>query len=78
MNPYKNVAFFKIALRFSIIFLIVIIFIKIVLASMNVGFSGMLEKYFSSSTWMSFVRQQLIMSVIYGVFMAGYYKFIKK
>ncbi len=44
----------------------------------NGGIDGMVEAYFSKDTWQQFAKLQLAISAIYGVFMAGYYKFIKK
>jgi hypothetical protein len=79
MNTYKNQSFLKLTFRFGFIFLIVITIIKIVFSIFtNGGISGMLNEYFSASTWQLFVKMQLLMSALYGVFMAGYYKFIKK
>ncbi|WP_456424299.1 hypothetical protein [Lutibacter sp.] len=79
MNQYKSQSFFKLFLRFSLIFLIVITLLKIVMGIFSYGsFSGMMDQYFSKDTWQLFVKMQLVLSVIYGAFMAGYYKFIKK
>jgi len=79
MNQYKNEAFLKLALRFGFIFLLVISIIKIIFSIFNNGgIDGMVAEFFSADTWLLFVKMQLMMSVIYGLFMAGYYKFIKK
>lgn len=79
MNTYKKQAFFKLALRFGFIFFIVITLIKIVFSTVkNGGIPGMADQYFSADTWLQFVKIQLIMSTVYGLFMAVYYKFIKK
>jgi len=79
MNQYKNEPFLKLALRFALIFLIVISIIKIVFSIFNHGgIDGMVAEFFSADTWLLFVKMQLMMSAIYGLFMAGYYKFIKK
>lgn len=79
MNAYKNKSFFKLTLRFGFIFLVVITLIKIIFAMVrNGGIPGMVDAYFSKDTWQQFVKMQLVISAIYGVFMAGYYKFIKK
>ena len=79
MNTYKNHSFLKLTIRFGFIFLIVITFIKIVISIFsNGGIDGMLNEFFSPSTWQLFVKMQLLMAALYGVFMAGYYKFIKK
>jgi hypothetical protein len=40
--------------------------------------SGMIAENFGKDTWQQFVKIQLAMSALYGLFMAGYYKFIKK
>ena len=79
MNVYKNVSFVKLLVRFGLIFLIIITIIKIgVSIFQNGSFSGMQQEYFSTENFGSFVKIQLIMSLVYGAFMAGYYKFIKK
>ncbi len=79
MNTYKNHSFLKLTIRFGFIFLIVITFIKIVISIFsNGGIDGMLSEFFSPTTWQLFVKMQLLMAALYGVFMAGYYKFIKK
>jgi len=79
MNQYKNQSFLKLTLRFSLIFLVVVSLIKIIMAIFQTGsFSGMTAQYFSEETWQQFVKVQVVMSVIYGAFMAGYYKFIRK
>ena len=38
----------------------------------------MFEHIFSEGKWQYFLKRILVMSALYGVFMAGYYKFIKK
>ena len=79
MDPYKNQSFLKLALRFGLVFLVVVSIIKIVMAIFNTGsVAGMVNEYFSPDTWQKFVVIQVVMSAIYGLFMAGYYKFIKK
>lgn len=79
MNPYKNRPFFKLVFRFGMMFLIVITLIKLIVSLFNDGgFDGMIARYFSADTWLQFVKIQLAISAVYGLFMAGYYKFIKK
>ncbi len=79
MNPYKKYSFLKLVIRFGIIFLVVITLLKIIVAIFqNEGISGMIEQYFSKDTWQQFAKMQLGLSLLYGAFMAGYYKFIKK
>lgn len=79
MNPYKNQSFLKLTIRFSAVFLVVVTILKILISIFkNGGISGMLAEFFSAETWLPFVTVQLVMSLIYGLIMAGYYKFIKK
>jgi len=79
MNQYKSQSFLKLTLRFGLIFLVVVSLIKIVMAIFQTGsISGMIGQYFSEETWQPFVKIQVVISAIYGLFMAGYYKFIKK
>ncbi|MFK5958025.1 MAG: hypothetical protein QM495_04035 [Lutibacter sp.] len=79
MNQYKNQPFLKLVIRFGFIFLIVITLLKIIMSIYSNGsISGMINEFFSEETWLLFVKIQLVMSAFYGVFMAGYYKFIKK
>lgn len=79
MNKYKDKSFFELALRFGAMFLVLVSIIKIVMGIFNTGsIDGMIELYFGVDTFMPFAITQLVMSAIYGLFMAGYYKFIKK
>jgi len=79
MNKYKNQPFFKLALRFTIIFLVLVSIMEIIFSIIKHGsFSGMVTQYFSPETWFYFVKRILVMSGFYGLFMAGYYKYIKK
>lgn len=79
MNSYKNKSFLKLAIRFGFLFLVVVTILKILISTVkNGGVSGMVNEYFGENTWQQFVKIQLVISAIYGVFMAGYYKFIKK
>ena len=79
MSAYKSQPFFKLVLRFGLIFLAVITVLKITISIFKTGgITGMVDQYFSEDRWMQFVKIQLAISAIYGLFMAGYYKFIKK
>ena len=79
MISYKSQPFFKLVLRFGLIFLVVITVLKIVFGIFKAGgISGMIDQYFLEDRWLQFVKIQLIISAVYGLFMAGYYKFIKK
>lgn len=79
MNQYKNQSFIKLTLRFGAIFLVIVSIIKIVMSIFKTGsISGMVAEYFAPDTFQQFITIQLVMALMYGVFMAGYYKFIKK
>ena len=79
MNQYKNQSFIKLTLRFGAIFLVIVSIIKIVMSIFKTGsISGMVAEYFSPDTIQQFITIQLVMAFMYGLFMAGYYKFIKK
>ncbi|HEY9170323.1 MAG TPA: hypothetical protein VIN72_12595 [Lutibacter sp.] len=79
MNPYKNQSFLKLTVRFASIFFVVVTILKILISIFkNGGITGMISEYFSAETWLPFLTIQLVMSIVYGLLMAGYYKFIKK
>ena len=79
MNQYKNQSFIKLTIRFALTFLVIVSVIKIVMSIFKTGsISGMIAEYFSPDTIQQFITIQLVMSLIYGVFMAGYYKYLKK
>ena len=79
MNPYKNQSFLKLTVRFASIFFVIVTILKILISIFkNSGISGMVTEYFSAETWLPFLTIQLVMALIYGLIMAGYYKFIKK
>ena len=79
MNPYKNQSFLKLIIRFAAVFFVVVTILKIMISMFKNGsVSGMAAEFFSAETWMPFLTIQLVMSLIYGLIMAGYYKFIKK
>jgi hypothetical protein len=79
MNSYKKVPFFKLVLQFGVGFLIIIFCIEIIISVIkNASFTVMLNQYFYNGNWIFFFERLIIMSVFYGLFMAGYYKFIKK
>lgn len=79
MDTYKNQSFLKLTIRFALVFLVIVTIIKIIISIFkNGGISGMVAQYFSGEAWQIFITTQLVMSLIYGLIMAGYYKFIKK
>jgi len=79
MNKYKALPFFRLALRFALIFMLLVSVFEIGFSVLkNLSFSMMFEHIFSEGKWQYFLKRILVMSALYGVFMAGYYKFIKK
>jgi len=79
MNRYKSSSFAKLTFRFFLVFLIVFTIFKMAMSIFKLGgIDPMVTQYFSKDTWWPFLKMQLALSGIYGVFMAGYYKFIKK
>jgi len=79
MNQYKNYSFLKLTIRFGLVFLVIVSVFKIILSIFNHGgIEGMVDEYFSANGFEKFAKMQVIMSALYGVLMAGYYKFIKK
>lgn len=79
MNPYKDQSFLNLTIRFASIFFVIVTILKILISIFkNGGISGMIAEFFSAETWLPFLTIQLVMSLIYGLIMAGYYKFIKK
>jgi len=79
MNRYKTSSFVKLFIRFFLVFLVVFTAAKMLIAIVKSGgVSPMMDQYFSADTWKQFLKMQLVLSGIYGLFMAGYYKFIKK
>jgi hypothetical protein len=79
MNSYKNVSFIKLFFRFGIVFFILIFCIETVFSIVkNASFSIMLSKHFYNSQWQNYIGKFLLFSVLYGLFMAGYYKIFKK
>jgi hypothetical protein len=79
MNPYKNQSFLKLTVRFTSIFFVIVTILKMIISIFkNGGITGMITEYFSAETWLPFLTIQLVMSLVYGLLMSGYYKFIKK
>jgi uncharacterized BrkB/YihY/UPF0761 family membrane protein len=79
MNKYKNKSFFKIVVQFGFIFLVAVSIIKIVMSIFSTGsIAGMVDEHFAENKWQLFVKIQIVISLAYGLIMAGYYKFIKK
>ena len=79
MNQYKNATFLDLTLRCGAGFLVLFSIVKIGLKIFRAGgFNEMIAAYFGPDNWYIFVSQILLGSLFYGLFMAGYYKFIKK
>jgi hypothetical protein len=79
MTTYKNYPFLKLAWRFAWIFFVLVFVIEILFSIVkNASFSLMAESYFLDGNWIFFLKRMIFMAGFYGLFMAGYYKFIKK
>ena len=79
MNQYKNTSFLKLTIRFVIVFFVLVTIIRLFMGFFKFdGIEGLKEAYFNDGKWQMFLRTQVMMSVLYGALMAGYYKFIKK
>lgn len=79
MSSYKEQPFFKIALRFAIVLFVFVAFIEVFFGLIkNGGYTGMVNQLFAEGRWQYFLKRLGAMAAFYGVFMAGYYKFIKK
>jgi len=78
MSDISKQSFLTLFFRFFSIFLIVVTIIKIIFAVVSDGYDSMMIEFFSADNWMQFAKVQLVMSTVYGLFMTGYYKFIKK
>ncbi|MBP8792157.1 MAG: hypothetical protein KBE41_03970 [Lutibacter sp.] len=79
MSDYKSQPFFKIAIRFAVGMLVIVAVLEIGFSIIkNWGFTGMVQQLFADGKWQYFVKRLSAMAAFYGLFMAGYYKFIKK
>lgn len=79
MNQYKTTSFIKLALRFFVVFFVLVGIMRVFMGVFKFdGFDGMTTEFFSNGNWKMFLKLQVGLSLVYGVFMAGYYKFIKK
>ncbi len=79
MNHYKNASFVTLLIRFTIVFFIVVFLIKTVMGFFQFeGIEGLKNAYFIEGKWQLFIKRIGVMSLIYGVLMTIYYKFIKK
>lgn len=78
-NPYKDVPFIKVAARLAVSFFLIIILFRLGYGFFKFeGVDGLKNAYFSDGKWIEFLNYQAVMSLIYGLLLAGYYKFIKK
>lgn len=72
-------SFLKLTLRFAFVFFIFFTIIKVVIKIFSTGsFNQMVQAYFSEGNWLPFFTKIVVASILYGVFMAGYYKIFKK
>ncbi len=76
---YKQESFLRLFVRFFLVFIVLFTIFKLVIGIFQTGsVSGMIESNFSEENIEKFFKVQLSLSIFYGLFMAGYYKFIKK
>ena len=76
---YKQESFIRLFIRFFLVFIILFTIFKLVIGIFQTGsVDGMLEANFGEAHIKKFFTVQLSLSIFYGLFMAGYYKFIKK
>jgi hypothetical protein len=79
MNQYKKTSFLKLVLRFVIGFFIFVSILRLFMGFFKFeGIEGLKQAYYYEGKWRLFLQTQVLFSVLYGLFMAGYYKFIKK
>ena len=79
MNQYKKAPFIKLAIRFTIVFFVLVGIMRMFMGLFKFdGVQGMISEYFSDGKWIQFLQLQVSLSLLYGLFMAGYYKYIKK
>lgn len=79
MNTYKNIRFINLFIRFTIVFFIVIMLFKLIIGFFRYnGMEGLNDEYFVDGKWQPFLQLHVVMSLAYGLFIAIYYKFIKK
>lgn len=79
MNQYKKTAFLKLALRFTLGFFVIVALLRLFIGFFRFeGIEGLKQAYFEEGKWQLFLQVQVVFALFYGLFMAGYYKFIKK
>lgn len=79
MNRYKNVRFINLFIRFAITFFMIVTVLKLFMGFFRFdGIEGVKNEYLVDGKWQPFIRLQVIMSLIYGLLMSVFYKFIKK
>lgn len=79
MKNAKNQSFFKLFLKYFIVFLVIVTILKMGISMFKNGsYSGMVNELFATDNWKRFAELQMVTSVIYGLLVAGYYKYIKK
>ncbi|MDC9723873.1 MAG: hypothetical protein PSN34_14025 [Urechidicola sp.] len=79
MNQYKNASFLKLTIRFVIVFFVLVTILRLCMGFFKFdGMEGLKTAYYYDDMWKVFLKTQALMSLLYGLLMAGYYKFIKK
>ena len=79
MNQYSKTSFVKLTVRFVIVFFVLVTALRLFIGFFKFeGIEGVQNEFFAEGKWQTFLKMQVAMSLLYGLFMAGYYKFIKK
>lgn len=79
MNQYKNASFLKLTIRFVIVFFVLVTILRLFIGFFKFdGMEGLQNAYFNDGQWQLFLKTQALMSLLYGLLMAGFYKYIKK
>jgi hypothetical protein len=76
---YKQESFIRLFVRFFLVFLVLFTIFKLAIGIFQAGsIEGMIDANFGEEHIGKFLKVQFSLSLFYGLFMAGYYKFIKK
>ena len=79
MNQYKDTSFLKLFLQFFVPFFILFVIISLVMTYFGQeGYEGLKKELFAEDKLTKFVGIKLGVSILYGLGMTIYYKFIKK
>ena len=70
----RKEAFWRLALRFGIVFIIVILIIQLIWELISSGNLNAISKSFENGKWEVYVISKIILGVVYGVTMAFFTK----